>query len=131
IGHSSYTDLGFEDIIEGRQKFMCGLSSMSNEVVSKAYAVKLASKKCIISCLSLTHAEIDAMEKQFDFMWALEEEANDKLSATDEELQSIKDVIDECGITLGDDIVFGHVIYADELIVLTIANLKLSQVTRR
>ncbi|KAF9236426.1 hypothetical protein BU15DRAFT_77000 [Melanogaster broomeanus] len=125
LGRSSHTDLGLDDVVEGRRKLRRGLSSMSDEVVTKAFAAKMASKRCILSRISVTLAEVDAMEKQRDFLQALEAEAND---ATKEELQSVKDVLGDHGVTLEDDIAFGHAVYADELVALTIADMQINQI---
>ncbi|KIK74666.1 hypothetical protein PAXRUDRAFT_19646 [Paxillus rubicundulus Ve08.2h10] len=129
LGCSSYTELGFEDVVEGRQKFQCGLNQLSDMVVRKAYEAKMATKICILDCLSLTQSEIYAQEKQVDFLHAIQGEANEELSATDEELDCIKGVLADRGIAVEDHMTFKHAVYSDDLIALTIANMQLHQIS--
>jgi hypothetical protein len=103
---------------------------MSDDVVRKAYEAKKASKKCILSRISLTHDELNAMDKQTQLLRAMQEERIEELSSTDEELGSIKGVLVDRGIEdLEDDMAVGHAVYADELVALTIADMQLDQMS--
>ena len=91
----------------------------------KAYAARLAFKKCILARISLAQAEVDALEKQRDFIQSLEDDTHHDLSEVDDDLASVKEVMDERG--LADDIAYQHAVYADELVALTIAGVQLNQ----
>ncbi|KIK92886.1 hypothetical protein PAXRUDRAFT_146360 [Paxillus rubicundulus Ve08.2h10] len=129
LGHSAYTELGFEDVVEGRQKFQHSFNQLSDMVVGKAYEAKMATKICILNCLSLMQSEIYAQEKQVDFLHAIQWEDNKKLSATDEELDFIKGVLADCGITAKDHMAFKHTVYSDNLISLAITDMQLHQIS--
>ncbi|KIK79228.1 hypothetical protein PAXRUDRAFT_16443 [Paxillus rubicundulus Ve08.2h10] len=111
LGHSSYTELGFEDVVEGRQKFQHCLNQLSDTVVCKAYQAKMAAKICILNHLSLTQSEIYAQEKQVDFLCAIQGEDNKELSVTDEELDYIKGVLTDHSIAIEDHMAFKHTVY--------------------
>ncbi|KAF9228952.1 hypothetical protein BS17DRAFT_812912 [Gyrodon lividus] len=103
---------------------------MSDNVVRKAYEAKKASKKCILSRISLTHDELNVMNKQIQLLQAMQGEQIEELSATDEKLRSIKGILVGHGIKdLEDDMAVGHAIYANELIALTIADMQLDQMS--
>ena len=99
---------------------------MSNSSVAKAYATRLAFKKSILARISLTQAEIDALEKQRNFVQCLDEEAHSDLAMIDNHLASFKEIMDERGLT--DDISYHHAVYADELVALTVADMQLRQI---
>ena len=82
-----------------------------------------------MQCLSLARSEIHALEKQSDFLRAMQGGDNDELSAVDEELDCMKSELTERGVTLQDHIAFGHAIYADELVALTITDMQLRQIS--
>jgi hypothetical protein len=98
-------------------------------MISKAYEAKLASKNCIIQRLSLAQLEIHALEKQSDFLQAMQGGHNDELSAVDDELNCMKSELTECGVTLQDHIAFGHAVYSGKLVALTIADMQLRQIS--
>ncbi|KIK72270.1 hypothetical protein PAXRUDRAFT_181001, partial [Paxillus rubicundulus Ve08.2h10] len=128
IGHSLFTSLGLEVVILGKEKFIHSLSQMSDNVVHKVYEAKKASKKHILSQISLTHNEPNVMDKQTQLLQAMQEEQVEELSATDEEVGSIKGILVGCGIKdLEDDMAIGHAVYANEHVVLTIADMQLDQ----
>ncbi|KIK77103.1 hypothetical protein PAXRUDRAFT_167805 [Paxillus rubicundulus Ve08.2h10] len=132
LGRSSYMELGFEDVVEvWRQKFQHGLNQLSDMVVHKAYEAKMATKICILNRLSLMQSEIYAQEKQVDFLCAIQGEVNEELSlsATDEELNCIKGVLADRGITIKDHMAFKHTVYSDDLVALTIADMQLHQIS--
>jgi hypothetical protein len=114
-------------IIQGKEKFKRGLSSMSDATIERAYAARLAFKKCILACISVTQAEIDALEKQRDFIQSLDDDIHCDLTMVDNELASVKETMDERGIV--DDISYHHAVYADELVALTVADMQLHQLT--
>ncbi|KIK76800.1 hypothetical protein PAXRUDRAFT_168734 [Paxillus rubicundulus Ve08.2h10] len=128
LGCSSSTDVGFEDIVEGKKKFKCGLSSLSDIVICKAYFAKLASKNSILTCLYLTETEVDALEKQADFLHVIQAEDREELSTSNQELDSIKEVLINCGLNPQEHVVYKHAVYADGLIALTIADMQLHQI---
>ncbi|KIK80328.1 hypothetical protein PAXRUDRAFT_15847 [Paxillus rubicundulus Ve08.2h10] len=125
LGCSSYMELGFEDIVEGREKFQCGLNQLSDMVVHKAYEAKI----CILDHLSLTQSETYAQEKQVDFLHAIQGEDNEELSAADEELDCIKGVLADYGITVKGHMAFKHTIYSNNVVALAIANMQLHQIS--
>lgn len=114
-------------ILQGNEKFKHGLSFMTDATVTRAYAARLAFKKCILARISVTQAEIDALEKQRDFIHSLDDDFHSDLTGVDNELSSVKEIMDERGIV--DDISYHHAVYADELVALTVADMQLHQLT--
>ncbi|KIK77366.1 hypothetical protein PAXRUDRAFT_17550 [Paxillus rubicundulus Ve08.2h10] len=77
----------------------------------------------------MTLAELNAMEKPSDFLWATKEEHEKELSGVSKELQCVKDVVVGRGIDIDDHIASSHAVYAEELMVLTTANMQLHQLS--
>ncbi|KIK80000.1 hypothetical protein PAXRUDRAFT_108770, partial [Paxillus rubicundulus Ve08.2h10] len=50
------------------------------------------------------------------FLHAIQWEDNEELSAIDEELDCIKGVLADCGITVKDHMAFKHTVYSNNLI---------------
>ncbi|KAN0091550.1 hypothetical protein V8E55_005116 [Tylopilus felleus] len=114
MGDISFTDLNFEDIVEGHHKFTQGLTLMSDETICTTYTAKIAAKKCILIHITLAKVDVNALEK----------EAEDELAVYEE---------DDCiQVNMGghgvveDDIEFYHAIYAEELVALLTADLQLA-----
>ncbi|KIK78566.1 hypothetical protein PAXRUDRAFT_16801 [Paxillus rubicundulus Ve08.2h10] len=107
LGRSSYTDLGYEDVVKGKAQFQRGLLLLSDEVMNKAYEAKMASKMCILDRLALTQSEICAMEKHSDFLC---------------------EALTNCGISQEEHIALNHAAYADEMVALTITDMQLNQI---
>ncbi|KIJ11239.1 hypothetical protein PAXINDRAFT_157366 [Paxillus involutus ATCC 200175] len=129
LGHSSVTDIDFEDIVEGKHIFERGLSTLSPNVIKMAYRAQLATKQCILSRINTTLAELDATEKRSDFLRAVKEEHEKELSVVSEELQCVKDVVVGQGIDIDDHIAFSHAVYAEELVALTMSDMQLHQLS--
>ncbi|KIK77379.1 hypothetical protein PAXRUDRAFT_17543 [Paxillus rubicundulus Ve08.2h10] len=125
---SSYTDLGYEDVMKGKAQFQRGLLLLSNEVMNKAYEAKMASKMCILDCLTLTQSEIHATEKHSDFLCAIQGEHTAELSATNKQLNWIKEALTNRGISHEEHIALNHAAYADEVVALTITDMQLNQI---
>ncbi|KIK76090.1 hypothetical protein PAXRUDRAFT_18456 [Paxillus rubicundulus Ve08.2h10] len=86
---------------------------MSDNVVHKVYEAKKASKKHILSQISLTHNEPNVMDKQTQLLQAMQGDEIGELSATDEELGSIKGILIGHGTKdLEDDMAVGHAVFA-------------------
>ncbi|KIK94714.1 hypothetical protein PAXRUDRAFT_142279 [Paxillus rubicundulus Ve08.2h10] len=128
LGRSSSTDVGFEDVVKGKQKFKRGLLSLSDTVLHKAYVAKLASKNSILTRLSLTETEVDALEKQADLLRTIQAEDKEELSASKQELDSIKEVLIDHGLDPPEHVAYKHAVYANDLIALTIADMQLHQI---
>ncbi|KIK79670.1 hypothetical protein PAXRUDRAFT_160741 [Paxillus rubicundulus Ve08.2h10] len=129
LGHSLYTDLWYEDIVKGKEQFQCGLSLFSNEVMNKAYEAKMASNMCILNHLALMQSEIHAMEKCSDFLHVIQGEHMAELSATNKQLDWVKDVLTNYGVSHEEHIALNHTAYADEVVVLTITDMQLNQIS--
>lgn len=81
-------------IIQGKKKFKHGLSSMSNATVKRAYAARLAFKKCVLAHISVTQAEIDTLEKQRDFIQSLDNDIHCNLTSV-KEMMDKREIIDD------------------------------------
>ncbi|KAF8545945.1 hypothetical protein OG21DRAFT_1528149 [Imleria badia] len=112
---------------QGEDKFKHGLTSMSNNAITKAYVARLAFKKCILARISVTQAEIDALEKQWDFIQSLDNEAHSDLAVIDTQLSLFRELMDEKGIA--DNIAYYHAVYKDNLLALATADVGLHQMT--
>ncbi|KAN0088843.1 hypothetical protein V8E55_005900 [Tylopilus felleus] len=126
IGDTSFSDLGFEDVVEGKHKFMRGLSHFSDSVVQKAYVAKMEFRNSILHRIMLCQANINATASRMDLFHAMEQEAQDHLKSADEEIKWVKEVMGVRGI---DDLAFHHATYVDELVALTIADMQVEQMT--
>ena len=110
IGDTSFSDLGFEDVVEvnsfvnymcnsnvlfcqGKHKFMWGLSHFSNSVVQKAYVAKMEFRNSILRHIMLCQANINATASRMDLFHAMEQEAQDHLESADEEIKWVKEVM--------------------------------------
>lgn len=102
---------------------------LSPDVAQKAYWAKLAAKKSILSHINTTLAELDATEKFSDFLLVVKVEHEMELSIVSEELQCIKDIVVGQGIDIDDHVAFSHAVYAEELVMLTMANMQLHQLS--
>ena len=100
---------------------------MSQATIEKAYAARLAFKRCILARIAVAQAEVDALERQRDFIQSLDDDVHCDLSLIDNELTSIKEIMDERGIA--DNISYHHAVYADELVALAVADKQLQQLT--
>ena len=95
--------------------------------IMEASTVRLTVKKSILNHISLIQAEIDTLEKQQDFIQSLAEEAHSDLTLIDDHLTLFKEIMDERGLI--DNISYHHAVYAEKLVVLTVANMSLHQIT--
>lgn len=95
-----------------------------------AYKAKLAAKQYIWSCINTTLAELNVIEKFSDFLQAVKEEHEKELTIVSKELQCVKDIVIGHSIDIDDHIAFSHAIYADELVVLTMADMQLCQLSK-
>ncbi|KAI9572220.1 hypothetical protein HD554DRAFT_2068032 [Boletus coccyginus] len=128
LGDTSYTDLGFEDVIEGGQLFTRGLSHLSDTLLHKAYTSKVAFKKTILHRIALSQANLDALERRNEFFRGLEEEVTAERAMDDEELDCIRSVLGDRGIDETDlEIEYQHAVYEDELVAFSIAEMQLAQ----
>ena len=144
IGDTSYSDLGFEDVVDvssfvnsmhkykllcqGKRKFLRGLSHFSDSVIQKAYMAKMESRNSIVRRIMLCQANIDATASRMDLFNAMKQEAQSDLEGADEEIQWVKEVMGIRKIDT-DDLAFHHATYADELVALTIADTQVEQMT--
>jgi hypothetical protein len=114
---------------QGKDIFKRGLSTLSHNMIRKAYRAKLATKQCILSRLSTTLLELDATGKHSDFLRAVKKDHEKDLSVVSKDLQSVKDVVIGQGIDIDDHIGFSHAVYAEELVALTMADMQLHQLS--
>ena len=84
---------------------MWGLSHLPDSLLQKAYSAKLAFKNTILQRISLTQANIDALEKCNEFFRGLKEHTEAELAMHEEELGTMQIVLKERGIN-GNDLEF-------------------------
>jgi hypothetical protein len=82
--------------------FERGLSHLFDSLLRKAYISKVASKNSILHRISLSQANIDALERRNEFFRAMKEEANAELSMHEEGLNCIRNVLGGRGINEDD-----------------------------
>ena len=88
--------------------------------------MKRALRDCILSHLSMTLREVDALEKMKDFLSEMHKEDKSQLTSVDEDLKRFKDEVVAHDSILEEDVAYHHAIYTDELTALTSANTQLS-----
>ncbi|KIK76431.1 hypothetical protein PAXRUDRAFT_18228 [Paxillus rubicundulus Ve08.2h10] len=115
-----------EHLQQGKEQFQHGLSLLSDEVMNKAYEAKMASNMCILDCLALMQSEICAMEKHLDFLHAIQGEHTAELSATNKQLDWIKEALTNHGVSHEEHIALNHAAYANEVIALTMTDMQLN-----
>ncbi|KAI6150148.1 hypothetical protein EDD17DRAFT_1513625 [Pisolithus thermaeus] len=76
LGRASHSLPTFDDVVK-----------LSNELFNKYYIAKLASRDCIVSCISVTLREIDALEKMKDFLVESQKQEKEQLAAASKELE--------------------------------------------
>jgi len=106
--------------------FKKGLSLMPIEVFNKFYIAKVASKDCILSHISTTLREVDALEKEKDALLEYRKHEEERLPAAYVELQFYKEEAEARGSDIANDIAFHHAIYANDLTALATTNTQLN-----
>ena len=89
---------------------------------------KMESRNSIVCHIMLYQANIDATASCMDLFNAMKQEAQSDLEGADEKIQWVKEIMGIQKIDT-DDLAFHHAIYADELVVLTIADTQVEQMT--
>ncbi|KAG6370136.1 hypothetical protein JVT61DRAFT_12438 [Boletus reticuloceps] len=125
LGVSSHTSLSIEDVIEGKGMFQAGLSDVPANVREKFYAAKLAARDTILSRISSSLREIDALEKMRDAVMEYEKYNRDLLVSGSSDLERYKVEVNNGADGLENRIAYGHAVYADELAALTVSNTQL------
>ncbi|KAI6101498.1 hypothetical protein EDD16DRAFT_1525912 [Pisolithus croceorrhizus] len=87
LGRASHSLPTFNDVVKRNDIFQHYLSQLSNELFNKYYIAKLASRDCIVSRISVTLHEIDALEKMKDFLVESQKQEKEQLAAASEELE--------------------------------------------
>ncbi|KAF9242570.1 hypothetical protein BU15DRAFT_72686 [Melanogaster broomeanus] len=116
----------YQDVVEGKEVFKKGISLMPKELFDKLYIAKVASKDCILSRISTTLREVDALEKEKDALLAYEKYEKQQLAAACLELQLFKEEAQARASDIMDDVAFRHAVYADELVALTVTDMQLN-----
>lgn len=106
VGDTSYTNLGFEHVVEvsnfhpvehsnpiGNREGACSSAAYRIYPLRKAYISKVASKNTILHRISLVQANIDALERRNEFFRAMKEAATSELSMDQEELDCIRTIL--------------------------------------
>ncbi|KAI6102466.1 hypothetical protein EDD16DRAFT_1525611 [Pisolithus croceorrhizus] len=116
LGRASHSSPTFNDVVK-----------LSNELFNKYYIAKLASRDCIVSRISVTLREIDALEKMKDFLVESQKQEKEQLAAASEELELFVKEAKARNSSVMCDIASRHALYADECAALTAADKQLSQ----
>ncbi|KAI6022657.1 hypothetical protein EDC04DRAFT_2900737 [Pisolithus marmoratus] len=124
---SPHNSLTFDDVVEGNDIFQRSLLQLPNELFNKYYITKLASRDCILSRISMTLCEIDALEKMKDFLIESQKQETEQLAVASEELELFMKEAKARNSSVMHDIASRHTVYADECAALTAADKQLSQ----
>ncbi|KAN0093229.1 hypothetical protein V8E55_004013 [Tylopilus felleus] len=128
LGRTSHTSLTLEDVIEGKEILKTGLSQLPNGLFNKFYISKLTSREYILSRLSTSLHQIDALEKMKDVLLEISRHDRDQLAAASKELEAFKEVAQIRCSDVESDIAYRNAVYADELAALTVTDTQLSQI---
>jgi hypothetical protein len=127
----SYHICGADQITEnfqGRDVLLRSLSQLFDRVMVKAVEAKRASRDCILRWVAQTKAEIDSAERHKYLLTEVLKDNQGNLAITESQLALLMHIVDECRLEdVKDDVSYYHAVYADELVVLTIADVQVGQ----
>ncbi|KAG6379192.1 hypothetical protein JVT61DRAFT_11636 [Boletus reticuloceps] len=125
-GRASHPCLTIEDMTEGKDVFLTGLSQLPEQLFRKVYIAKRASRDCILARLSSSLREIDALEKMKDVIIEMHKQDENDLLAIGKDLEIFKAEAVARGNSIDDDIAYRHAVYADEFTALASTNTQLN-----
>jgi hypothetical protein len=102
---------------------------LPHEFFKKLYIAKRASRDCIISHISTTLREVDALEKMKHALLEMTKYDRDQLAAADSELLRFKEEALARSSDVTNDVAFRHAVYADELAALAVTDTQLGYMT--
>ncbi|KAF8834524.1 hypothetical protein BDN67DRAFT_1016422 [Paxillus ammoniavirescens] len=95
---------------------------MPSNLVRQAYEAKQALHNCMLQHIALTEAEIESAEHYRDFLIGLHGKHQEELATFHQlVLEMLKGMFDGRTMEETEDVGFYHAVYADELVVLTVA----------
>lgn len=105
-----------------------GLSHLSDRVLLKVLEAERPFRDSVVYRVSRTKAEIESAGRQKELLKGVLTEAQGNLDDAESQLSLLRQVVDERGLEEArDDAEYYHAVFADELVVLTIADGQVEQ----